>query len=49
MTDPHIDTFFDNNKDSDVLEALAKMRIIGRFDDEGEYSRIEECYISIEL
>ena len=40
--DSYVKTFFKKQSNSDVIEKLAKMWIIGRFDDEGEYKRMAE-------
>tara|TARA_R110002096_G_scaffold379492_1_gene573525 strand:+ start:96 stop:1295 length:1200 start_codon:yes stop_codon:yes gene_type:complete len=38
--DSYVKEFFKKESDSDVIEKLAKMWIIGRFDDAGEYERM---------
>lgn len=40
--DSYLKSFFEINKDLKVLDKLARMWIIARFDDEGEYERLRE-------
>jgi len=46
--DSYVKSFFEKNEKSDVLEKLAKMWIIGRFEDEGEYARMEKSKAEME-
>lgn len=42
--DPYVKEFFKKESELDIIEKLAKMWIIGRFDDGGEYKQMEKIH-----